>query len=447
MKSQPFQTAFTSITLALVIFLSIWLIQATQAELTDEARVPLQVKAGATKRADPRPDPFADPVKQFDPEAATQHNRTHASEKVPTVEMQEIRVRRVSEPQLSDNTRDSSQNSQTLELPQINVSAVESQPRYESAKSAEIDRMKAALISESNAREELQSKIDAITREQIELKTTLEREQVNLSLTRQAKDGIAEKLEKSESELVRLNNTTKELRSEAAEMKNSLKHVTNEFDSLRKRFESLQQKPHELTALPFPQTQSQLAPPPPPRDVPPQDQKEFLPPIKKNGESGTPLAPPSDDPRVPLIEAEPLFRESEVTSCDYPPPMVGCDSCTDTQDAPARGLLPKLYRKLKLHDSDCCQTSHAEKKAPVRCTEAETCQPESRRRKGVFYQLCDYVRKHDFVGTDRSQINCSAECDCSSQQHTSRGLIPDITRWIEARRQYGCYEECCCDSY
>jgi hypothetical protein len=309
-----------------------------------------------------------------------------------------------------------------------------------------IEGLRAALASESTAREELLSKVDALTREQAELQTALERGQETLSLTRQEKETLAEKLGESESELARLNSSTKELRSEAAEMKSSLKHVTSEFDSLRKRFESLQQQPREFSSVSLPETKFEVAATPPPKVLPTPKQEEFLPPIKRDGSSGAPLAPPSEDPQAPLIEADPLFRESESMDCDYPPMLTG-DSCTDTEETRTRGLLPVLFRKWKQNRAESCGVGSAEKTAPARCAESGTCEQVSQRPKGLFYRLGDLVKKDAPRETDVRQFDCSAECDCGCRHHTSRGLIPSIARWVEARQKHGCFEKCCCESY
>ncbi|HUG19315.1 MAG TPA: hypothetical protein VMM56_10080 [Planctomycetaceae bacterium] len=403
-------------TLALVIFLSIWMIQASQAELSDKHRVSLQMKANP-QRVGTRPDPFADSEVHDDGALVADADRIPAPQKSPSVEMNGVQVRPVSEPRLSD--------------------------QY--AGSAEIERMKEALASESTAREELQSKVDALMRKQSELQTALERGQETLSFTRQEKETLTEKLGESQSQLARLNSSTKELRSEAAEMKSSLKQVTSEFDSLRKRFESLQQQPREFSPLSLPETKIEVAATPPPKALPPPKQEEFLPPIKRDGSSGTPLAPPSEDAQAPLIEADPLFRESESMDCDYPPMLTG-DSCTDTEESRTRGLLPVLIHKWKRNRAESCKVGSAEKSAPPRCTEAGTCEQAVRRPMGLFHRLGDLVRKDVSGETDAVQFDCSSECDCGCGHHTSRGLIPSVARWLEARQKHGCFEQCCCES-
>lgn len=403
-------------TLALVIFLSIWMIQASQAELTDKHRVSLQMKA-APGRNETRPDPFAHSEVRDDRVFVTEDDRIPAHQESPSVEMSGVHVRPVSEPRLAD----------------------------QNAVSAEIERMKEALVSESTVRAELQSKLDALTREQSELQTALERGQESLSLTRQEKEALAEKLGDSQSELARLNSSTKELRSEAAEMKSSLKHVTSEFDSLRKRLESLQQQPREFTPSSLPETKFEVAATPPPKILPAPKKEEFLPPIKKGGAPGAPLAPPSEDSQAPLIEADPLFRESESMDSEYPPMLCG-DSCTDTEESRTRGLLPVLFRKWKQNRAESCRGGSAEKSAPPDCTETGTCEQAVRRPKGLFYRLGDLVRKDVSEGTDASQIDCSSGYDCGCGHHTSRGLIPSAARWLEARHKHGCFEECCCES-
>jgi hypothetical protein len=301
--------------------------------------------------------------------------------------------------------------------------------------------MKKSLADEAAARTRLQAELHSLTQAQAGLKTVLEREQLERDRVQQEKQSIAVKLKNSESDLDRLKTTTKELRSEAAEMKNSLKHVTGEFDALRKRFENLQKEPRSLTSLPLPQTDSTTAPEPAPA------KEQFLPPRQPDGSPVIPPAPPSDEPEaIPLIEADPLFCESPVMDRTYPPMVVSescgeaCnETCCESEPAPARGLLPQLFRKFKSRTSESCAVGSATKSVSINCcTDTEICEPERPRGGGIFDRLGARLKQSD-------KIYEPGECGCDEQP--ARGLIPDIARWIEARRTHGCFNQCGCGGY
>ena len=479
MKSQPLQTAFTSMTIALVIFLSIWVIQASQEELSDKSHVSLQVKPNSPSsgiKPDSRPDPFDDSVTQAPVLSETSIASNPPLESTPTIERNSIQVRTVSDespakPSAQNNPfgidesipplsgLESSSTPPTLELPELNLSPSVEQPVISPSESklseepriltesSEIERMKQAMAEEAAARNQLQSKIDSLTQEQSKLKSSLQREQQELDLARQEKQSVAEKLGKSESELTRLKTTTRELRSEAVEMKNSLNRVTNEFDSLRKRFEDLQKKPRELSTLAPPHTATTSNIPPPPQ-VTTQTEEQFKPPIRRDEKPSIPLAPPSDDATPkPLIEADPMFGQSQNLDVHYPP-MVACETCTETAQAQPRGLLPKLYRKYKSKNTESCSTCTQSESLAPSCTETGTCEPDGPRRRGLFYRLRDLMHKDDSFDSEVCTVEASPDaCGCGCHEQKKRGLIPKVARWIEARNTFGCYNECCCGSY
>jgi hypothetical protein len=493
MKSQPLQTAFTSMTIALVIFLSLWVIQASQEELLEKSRVPLQVKSGTSAgeaRIDPRPDPFDDSETAGQPRPTAERpsrnqlaeapSREIPSETVPEITIQGVEVRAAATesrakapadeldpfaistnppaltvPEEQDSVADLGPELSTapvtlgrpdLPLPSVDESlaplATELDPGTDEAQ-ARIERMQEDLAAEAEARQQLQARIDSLTREHSELKSALIREQSNVGQVRQEKEQVAEQLKTSESELNRLKSTARELRSETTEMKRSLQNVTSEFDELRKRFEELQRKPREVASLPASAAERAGAEE---TEAVREFKQPVTAPLSGGGETRlAPPPPPSDDAQVPLIPAEPMLLESDELDASYPPMVMQPSRTAHRQDKP-RGLLPMLFGGLKREEkghtgscADCSETGCADCRAEVvrpGCIQPIPC--------GI-----PHVPSEPFICGNRGSAPLSprhgvSECGCYEGE-AARGLLPKIARWIEARQTRGYFEGCCCD--
>ncbi|MBD3676101.1 MAG: hypothetical protein HUJ26_21540 [Planctomycetaceae bacterium] len=241
MNSRPLQIAFTTLTLALVVSMSLWVIHASHEQLgfSNGAGVTLQVPSVSPDQSDEKrpPDPFAEPSIAVGSESVGGQLSSRSLETA-TVSRQTVnpRLNPVEPSQKSDDPQETQE--QPFELPAIDLTPSGTGAPTISQPTPPAEQLDVPADASPKApawlsvQATLKEEIEQLRQQQQQLNQALVRENEEAKIWKSQSNELSKHLESSQGEIDRLRQALSNLKQETSDLKTSLSEKSEKIEAI-----------------------------------------------------------------------------------------------------------------------------------------------------------------------------------------------------------------------